>query len=77
MVSQAEIDRMRRQAEEECARCQGREHGDCDPACRYWRAMATRPELEERKRPAKVPRKLKAQEWSGPVYPGAGRENVT
>ena len=31
----------------ECARCQGRRHGDCDSACLYWFDTASHSELEE------------------------------
>jgi len=54
----------------ECERCQGRQHGDCDSACRYWfdTASATERETEESQRP--VPTPLTMREWLGPRAAG-------
>jgi len=41
----AEIAELENDADEACRRCQGRLHGDCDSACRYW--LPTAGELED------------------------------
>lgn len=41
------IDELRREAVEECDRCQGRVHGDCSSACRYWELTASQEEVAE------------------------------
>ncbi len=40
----------RREAQKECASCQGRKYGDCSDGCLYFRITATASELEEAKR---------------------------
>lgn len=55
---------MRQEAIAECERCQGRRHGDCDSACRYFFAQ-TRQEARDTKR-----LRLKGRGWIGAVFHG-------
>ena len=73
-ITDAEIAKMLAEAIAECKRCQGRERGDCDPACRYWRATATREERElERAKRATWNRRTH-REWVGPTVPAGWRD---
>ena len=73
----AELTEMRAEAIAECRRCQGREHGDCDSACRYWPVLATTAEREEaRKRHATWNRRTHRW-WVGPVACEGWREGET
>ena len=45
------IAKLRREALAECERCQGRVHGDCCQACRYWSLTATEAERRAVEKP--------------------------
>ena len=61
------IEDKRREAREECARCQGRQHGDCYPECRYWGVTATRAEREAARRQSGAKAVRSVRPWTGPV----------
>jgi hypothetical protein len=65
-ITDAEIEQMRAEAEAECERCQGRENGLCDSACRYWRATATEAEIEVELRKLATWNLRTHRPWIGP-----------
>lgn len=52
----------------ECQRCRGREHGDCDPACRHWRWTATQAEWNAAGRRGDDYRPRTQIAWRGPRF---------
>jgi hypothetical protein len=56
------------EARAECARCRGREMGDCSDQCCYFRPTASAAELEElqRRRATWTPRCRRSRGWLGP-----------
>lgn len=74
-----ELAAFREEAREECARCQGREHGDCSFQCRYFLETASEAELEEFKRQGATFVPGKSRLWGGPrgterIHPAGGRD---
>ena len=54
------------QAVRECARCQGREHGDCDPFCQYWGFTASPAQRERAARQGTGKARQTHRAWTGP-----------
>lgn len=63
---------LRRRAVQECLRCGGRLHNDCDSACRYFAVTASAAELEVVQRPqTSFLRRWTPAAWKGGRQPGA------
>ena len=61
------IEDKRREAREECERCQGRQHDDCYPECRYWGLTASGAEREAAKRRSATKTVRSVRPWMGSV----------
>ena len=65
----AEIRREAREAHAECARCRGREYGDCSDGCQFWWATATEAERERAGRAGTGHKSRTKHRWEGPCAP--------
>jgi len=65
----SQIVEIRREARAECARCRGREFGDCSDGCCFWLATASESEREIARRAETGQKSRTWQLWGGPCAP--------